>query len=335
MKRIRMPLRWVVSIVVLVISSAVAVAQTAAQGQLLVLLRDASALAIVDPASGKVLGQVPTARDPHEVTASADGKIAFVASPSDGISVIDIAARKEIRRVKPGPGSSPHDVVFVDGKVYFTIEGYKSIGRYDPSANTIDWTLGIGQDGTHLLAFTRDRGTVFVPNRESNSVTMVEGITAGPSKAKLTVIPIPGKLPEGIDVSPDGREVWTATRNDGKVSIIDVASRKVAQTIDLGMKDANRLKFTLDGRVLIIDGGVGSLVVVDAASRKEIKRVTLSPERTADGAILVAPDGLHAYLGLRAKDRVAEFDLKTLEVTREFTMGPGSGPGCIYWIGAN
>lgn len=105
------------------------------------------------------------------------------------------------------------------------------------------------------------------------------------------------------------------------------------QTIDLRMKDANRLKVPPDGRVLIID--TASLVVMVAASRKEIKRVTLGPEETGDGAILVAPDGSRAYLGLRAKDRAGEFDLKTLEVTREFTMGPGSGPGCIHWIGAN
>ena len=335
MNLFRITFRWVVSLAALVTAATIAAAQAPAPGRLLVLLRDASALAIVDPVSGTVLGKAPTARDPHEVTASADGRLAFVASPSDGISVIDVAARKEIRRVNPGPGSGPHDVVFADGKVYFTIEGYKSIGRYDPSTNAIDWTLGIGQDGTHLLAFNRDRSAVFMPNRGSNSVTMAEGVSAGPSKTKLTVIPVPGKLPEGIDLSPDGREVWTATRNDGSVSIIDVASRKVVQTIDLKMKDANRLKFTPDGRVLIIDGKAASLVVMDAASRREVKRVPLGPGETGDGAILVAPDGSRAYLGLRAKDRVAEFDLKTLEVTREFTMDAGSGPGCIYWIGAN
>jgi DNA-binding beta-propeller fold protein YncE len=335
MNSLGIELRCLASLGALVATATIAVAQTPAPGQLLVLLRDASALAVVEPASGKVLGQAPTARDPHEVTVSADGRLAFVASPSDGISVIDIAARKEIRRVNPGPGSGPHDVVFAGGKVYFTIEGYKSIGRYDPSTNSIDWTLGIGQDGTHLLAFNQDRSAVFLPNRGSNSVTMVEGIVAGPSKAKLTVIPIPGNLPEGIDVSPDGREVWTATRNDGRVSIIDVASRRVVQTLDLKMKDANRLKFTPDGRVLDIDGAAASLIVLDAASRREIKRVTLGPERTGDGAILVAPDGQRAKLGLRAKDRVAEFDLKTLEVTREFAMDAGSGPGCMYWVGAN
>ena len=333
MSPVKISRRCIVSLGALVAAASFVTAQTPSPERLLVLLRDASALAIVDPVSGTVLGRVPTARDPHEVTASPDGRLAFVASPSDGISVIDIAAQKEIRRVDPGPGSGPHDVLFSGGKVYFTIEGYKSIGRYDPQTNQIDWTLGIGQDGTHLLVLSNDMSTMFMSNRRSNSVTMVEGVTEGPSEATLTVIPVPGEFPEGIDLSPDGREVWTATRNDGGVSIIDVASRQVVQTLDLGMTDANRLKFTPDGRVLIIDGEAASLVVMDAASRREIKRVSLGSADTGDGAVLVARDGSRAYLGLRAADRVAVLDLTTLEVTKEIPMGPGSGPGCMYWIG--
>ena len=337
MSAVRTSLWWVVSLSLGAFVSwlSIASAQAPSSGRLLVLLRDASALAIVDPASRTVLARVPTGRDPHEVTASADGRLAFVASMVDGISVIDIAAQEEIRRVDPGPGSRTHDVLFAGGKVYFTIEGYKSIGRYDPSTDEIDWTLGIGQDGTHLLVLNRETNTLFMPNTRSNTVTMAENIMAGPSESKLTVIPIPGELPEGIDLSPDGREVWTATRNDGGVSIIDVASRTVVQTLNLGMKDANRLKFTPDGRVLIIDGEAASLVVLDAASREEIKRVTLGPVDTGDGAVLVSPDGTRAYLGLRAADRVAVLDLTTLEVTHEMPMGDGAGPGCMYWIGAN
>ncbi len=337
MSAVRTSLWWVVSLSLGAVVSwlSIASAQAPSSGRLLVLLRDASALAIVDPASRTVLARVPTGRDPHEVTASADGRFAFVASMVDGISVIDIAAQEEIRRVDPGPGSRTHDVLFVGGKVYFTIEGYKSIGRYDPSTDEIDWTLGIGQDGTHLLVFDSETNTLFMPNTRSNTVTMAENVMAGPSESKLTVIPIPGELPEGIDLSPDGREVWTATRNDGGVSIIDVASRTVVQTLNLGMKDANRLKFTPDGRVLIIDGEAASLVVLDAASREEIKRVTLGPVDTGDGAVLVSPDGTRAYLGLRAADRVAVLDLNTLEVTHEMPMGEGAGPGCMYWIGAD
>ena len=340
MRRVKTSLRRLLSLslgalVALVALVGVATAQTPSPGRLLVLLRDASALAIVDPATGNILGRVPTGRDPHEVTASADGRLAFVASMVDGISVIDIAAQEEIRRVDPGPGSQTHDVLFAEGKVYFTIEGYKSIGRYDPSTDTIDWTLGIGKDGTHMLVLDRDRGAMFMPNIGSNSVTMVENVMAGPASARLTDIPVPGERPEGIDLSPDGRELWTATRGDGGVSIIDVETRRVVETLDLGMVDANRLKFTPDGRVLIIDGEAATLVVMDAATRSVIERVTLGSTDTGDGAVLVGPDGRRAFLGLRAADRVAVVDLETLEVTLEIPMGAGAGPGCLYWIGAS
>ena len=327
--------RWMVSLLVLaVLASGGLSAQERSSERLLVLLRDASALAIVDPASGTVLGRVPTGRDPHEVTATPDGRLAFVASPSDGISVIDIATQREIRRVDTGPGSGPHDVIFAEGKLYFTIEGYKSIGRYDPEADQIDWTLGIGQESTHMFVLGADGRTLFMANRGSNTVTMAEGAVDGPSETTLSVIPIPGDRPEGIDVSPDGEEVWTATRDDGGVSIINVASKEVVRTLDLGMLDANRLKFTPDGRVLVIDGEAASLVVLDAASRDVIKRISLAEMDTGDGAILVSRDGTRAYLGLRAADRVAVLDLSTLEVTEEIMLDEGDGPGCMFWAAA-
>src|ERR1700674_5639585 len=80
---------------------------------LLVLNKDENALAIVDPVAMRVVGRVPTGEGPHEVTASSDGKFAFVANygarnPGNTISVIDIAAQKELRRVDLGPLRRPH-----------------------------------------------------------------------------------------------------------------------------------------------------------------------------------------------------------------------------------
>jgi DNA-binding beta-propeller fold protein YncE len=105
------------------------------------------------------------------------------------------------------------------------------------------------------------------------------------------VIPV-GKGPEGIDISPDGTEVWTAHSRDGKVSIISVATHRVIQTLDLNTKRSNRLKFSPDGKlVLISDLEGGDLIVLDAHSRKEIKRLRLG--RMAEG-VLIAPDGARA-----------------------------------------
>ena len=312
--------------------ASVAPAQTNQTGRLLVLLRNASALAFVDPASGNVVGRVPVGRDPHEVTVTPDGSTAFVASPGVGISMIDVRAMKEIRRIDTGTASAPHDVLYAGGKLYFTAEGYKSIGRYDPVANKVEWMLGIGQDGTHLLVLAKDQQTLWVPNRGSNSVSVIDGVAGGPPRYKVMAIPVPGITPEGIDLSPDGTELWTATRGDGAVSIIDTSSRRVKQSFGLRLTDANRLKFTPDGsKVLILDGGTGRLTILDAKARKEIKQLKVADRDTGDGGVFVMPDGSRAYLGLRDDHSVVEVDLKTLEVAHRWPMGADSGPGCINW----
>src|ERR1700752_2417400 len=80
---------------------------------LLVLNKTDATLVIVDPATNEIRGSIPTGEGPHEVVVSTDGKLAFVSNyggPGGGrtISVIDLAARKELRRVDVSPLTRPH-----------------------------------------------------------------------------------------------------------------------------------------------------------------------------------------------------------------------------------
>src|SRR5258705_2939031 len=54
--------------------------QPAPPGSLLVLAKTDQTLSIVDPATLKVLGRVPSGPDPHEVVASSDGRVAFISN---------------------------------------------------------------------------------------------------------------------------------------------------------------------------------------------------------------------------------------------------------------
>ncbi len=297
---------------------------------LLVLNKDANELAIVDPRSNKVAGRVGVGEGPHEVCASDDGKLAFVSNygnPGNTISVVDLAAQKELRRVPLAPLTRPHGIACADGKVYFTAEANKVIGRYDPAANKIDWVLGTGQNTTHMVLLSKDRNTIFTANIGSDSITMIE--RAGNAGWNETVISV-GKGPEAIDLAPDGKEFWTAHSRDGGISVIDVAAKKVVQTIDIHTQRSNRIKFTLDGgKVLVSDLGGGELVILDAASRKEIKRLKVG--KNPEG-ILMAPDGSRAYVALAGDNAVAMIDLKTLEAAGRIETG--KGPDGMAWAAA-
>jgi YVTN family beta-propeller protein len=301
---------------------------------LLVLEKDDKSLAIVDPASLKVLGRAPAGNDPHEVVASDDGKFAYISnygafsSPLHTLSVVDLSARKALSTVDIGGLLAPHGLQFAGGKVYFTAEGSKAIGRYDPAGQKIDWVLGIGQNRTHMLVVAKDLNTIFTSNVNSDTISIINRDKNGDASGWIETPIAVGKGPEGFDVSPDGREVWAANSHDGTVSIIDVAGKKVTQTLDPHTKFANRVKFTPDGKlVLISDLGTGNLVVLDAVTRKETKRISLGQ---GAAGILIKPDGSVAYVAVSRDNYIAIVDLKTLNVTGHIPTG--KGPDGMAWV---
>ena len=300
---------------------------------LLVLEKSDEKLAIVDPANLKIVGRVPSGGAPHEVVASDDGKFAYISNYAGQqvgqlktLGVVDLTAQKALTPVDLGALRAPHGLAFADGKVYFTAEANKVIGRYDPAGNQVDWILGTGQNVTHMIALSKDLKTIFTSNIGSDSICFIE---PGGGRNGWNVTPVSvGKGPEGFDLSPDGKEVWAANSGDGSVSVIDVASKKVTATLDLKTKRTNRLKFTPDGKLVVIsDDGGGEVVFVDAATRKERKRLKVGkgPEGT-----LVQPDGAKAYVALSGENAVAVINLKTLEVTGK--IATGNGPDGLAWV---
>ena len=297
---------------------------------LLVLNKSENSLAIVDPATQKVVARIATGEGPHEVAASSDGKLAVVTNygakePGHSLSIIDLTTQKEIHRPDLGPLGRPHGILFGDGQFYFTVELNKLIARYDPATNNLDWLLGVGQRRTHMLVRTKYLNEIFTSNVDSNSVTAIEK-SSDASGWKETNIPV-GKGPEGLDLSPDDKEVWAANSGDGTVSVIETATSKVTHTFDVRTKHSNRLKFTPDGKLaLISDPETNELVIVDTATRKITKMLNVGRN---PGGILIVPDGSRAYVALAGDNAVAIIDLHTLEVSGKIETG--QGPDGLAW----
>jgi YVTN family beta-propeller protein len=140
-----------------------------------------------------------------------------------------------------------------------------------------------------------------------------------------------GKGPEGFDVSPDGKEVWAANSHDGTVSIIDVSKKSVVQSLNVGTRMSNRLKFTPDGKfVFISDLGGRDLVVVDVGARKELKRIALGG---GAAGILMQLDGSKAYVAVGSQNGVTIINLTSMEITGHIETGPG--PDGLSWANLN
>jgi DNA-binding beta-propeller fold protein YncE len=319
-------------------------AQSTPQKSLLALSKADHILAIIDPVTLKILARVPVGQDPHEVIASSDGKKAYVTIYGGGslheLNIIDLVAQKALPSFDTKPLMGPHGLTFADGKVWFSAEGSKAVGRYDPATGSMDWCMGTGQNRTHMIYVTPDGKNVYTTNVSSGTVSiLVDTLLPAPVSptgqvfpgAKphwewiQTVIPV-SKGSEGFDVSPDGRELWTAASDDGTIAIIDIAAKKLVEKLDAKVFGANRLQFTPDGkRVLISSLRTGDLFVYDAVSRKELKRLNIGH---GGAGILVDTDGSRAFIGCTPDNYVAVIDLKTLSVAGHIDMG---GPDGLAW----
>ena len=349
MKRILIGFGVVVGTLYLVAGSVAACeAQSTPKRSLLALSKTDHTLAIIDPASLKILARIPVGTDPHEVIASSDGKTAYVTIYGGGslheLDVLDLIAQKPLVSLDTRPLFGPHGLVFADGKAWFTAEGSKSIGRYDPATGKLDWSMGTGQDRTHMIFVSPDAKSIYTTNVSSGTVSiltsaMVQGGPPGPPPGgqgapkqqgpppgggglreqwTQAIVPV-SRGSEGFDVSPDGKQLWTAASEDGTIAVIDLPAKKLSVKIDAHVQGANRLKFTPDGKQVFISSlGTGDLIVYDAVSQKEVKRLKIGH---GAAGILMDPAANRAFIACSADNNIVVVDLKTLEVTGRFDVG--------------
>jgi YVTN family beta-propeller protein len=341
-----------------------ALPQVPSSSVLLVLAKNDSTVALVDPTTLQVLERVAAGPDPHEIVASEDGKLAFISnyggldSALNTISVVDLVGRKALPPIDLGALRSTHGLAFEGGELYFTAETNKVIGRYDLATRHVDWILGTGQDRTHMIVVSDHLDRIITSNVASGTVSIIEQFTqangssgpplggppgsdppaGGPPPGmprlswRVTNVPA-GKGAEGFDVSPDGREIWVANAQDATITIIDVATRKATQTLPIPIKRANRLKFTPDGKLSLIsdlganaNAGDSSLLVIDTSTHWVVKKLNLGG---GAAGILIAPDGSRAYVAVSSSDKVAVVDLKTLQVAGQISAG--KQPDGLAW----
>src|SRR5271163_1038429 len=146
MSRKKSVVRKICHLIAVTFIASLAFAQ-APSATLLILAKSDNTVAIVDPATLQVLARVPAGPDPHEIIASDDGKLAFISnyggsdSSLNTISMVDLVAHKPLPPIDLGALRSTHGLTFAGGKLYFTAETNKAIGRYDPVTQRVDWIL--------------------------------------------------------------------------------------------------------------------------------------------------------------------------------------------------
>src|SRR4029077_13502367 len=196
-------------------------------------------LALVDPATEKVLVKLPTGLGPHEVAVSPDGRTAYVSNfgrysvypagdtehdkAGHTITVVDLVDRKVKNTFDLGTHTGPHGmIVSHDGKlVWVTTETPQAVLELDSATGKIQHVWNTTQERSHMIVATPNETKFYVTNTVSGSVSVIDR-----SNGEVKVLPT-GPGTEGIAISPDGKEVGAASRLDDKIEIISTATDSI------------------------------------------------------------------------------------------------------------
>ena len=244
--------------------------------RLMVACGDSSKADIIDIATGKSVARIPFGDDPEVFDLSLDGKTAYLSAEDEGaLTVVDVATGKSIRSVPVG--KEPEGVLTSpDGKrVYVTSEVANMVHVVDPEAGKVLKNIAVGKRPRRMV-LAADGKELWVTNELGASISIVS--TAGLSVIDTLKFEIKGMraddiTPVGIALAPDGKTAYVGLGRANHVAWVDVASRKVTNTVLVG-KRAWYVAVTRDGSRLFVANGLSDdVTVVDVAQVKALKTI--------------------------------------------------------------
>lgn len=124
------------------------------------------------------------------------------------------------------------------------------------------------------------------------------------------------RQPFGLALSPDGKSLWVACMSAGNVTIIDLASNRIAQTIPL-TSGANEVAFDPSGAYAYVTSRWGQEVaIVDAHNGEIIATFNPGPTQSVIGfdnrALAFTPDGRYLFIAARKPSSLLMLDTDKL-----------------------
>ena len=233
----------------------------------------AGAVWAIDAAAGAVVAKVLVGKHPAHVVVAGDGRTAYITNGGDNtVSVVDTAAQRVIGVIPVG--ASPHGLrISPDGKQVWVanLKG-GTVSVIDTATRKQVAQIAAGK-GPAQVGFTPDGRLGFVSLSEENKVAMINPV----SRKVIRKIAV-GTVPIQLHATPDSALVLVANQGTPKkpgttVSVIDVASMKVAATIETGA-GAHGVVVDRDGRHAFVTNTYANTVsVIDVVERKVVATV--------------------------------------------------------------
>jgi len=255
--------------------------------RLFTTIESENSLKVVDTRTDKVVDTIPLTGRPNQCASTPDGR--YVGVPIRDGNSVDIVDTAERKVVKVLPVLQPHNCYNAgdDDTIFVSSMGEQEINLIDLKkmdyakkipVGGIPRPYAVSKDGKRLYAALSDfHGFVIASIPDQKIVARVELPPAPPAACRLE----PHTPTHGIELSPDGKELWVTSLADSGVYVYDVATNHFSAEIQVG-KCPNWITFSPDGRYgAVSNSGSDDSSIIDTRTRREVARVKVgrSPKR--------------------------------------------------------
>lgn len=242
--------------------------------------------------------------------------LAFVVnSGSASISVVDMGAEKELRRI-PVLREPHHLALSPDGRELLVGD---TVGNemlfLDPATGAVKRQVPVADP--YQLGFSPNGRFLTVNGLARNQVDVYDAATM----KLLHRFPL-ASMPSHLAYAPDSSVVYVSLQGSDRLAAIDLTRMAVLWDAPVGRTPAGVLWH--DGRVLVADMGADDIAVVDPTDGRVERRIHVG--RGAHQMFL-SPDGRTIWVNARVEGTTTALDARSLAVTRTYRI-PG-GPDCI------
>jgi YVTN family beta-propeller protein len=225
----------------------------------------------IDPATGKK-GQTLKIKDPYNMYYTPDGKYAIVVA--ERIHQLDFRDAQTMRLVKsllvPCRGVDHMDFSANGRYLIASCEFAGAVVKVDVESLTVLGTLDLpGHGMPQDVKLSPDGAVFYVADMQVNGVHLVDG-----DRLRVLGFLPTGKGAHGLYASRDSKVLYVSNREEGTVSVIDFATRKVAHKWEIPHGTPDMGGVSADGKVLWLSGRYSKEVyAIDTADGHLLARI--------------------------------------------------------------
>lgn len=312
-------------------------------GKLYIVNKRSCSITVFDLKQGKEITEIPIEIEPHEPTTLTNQSKVVVTNYGTlevlgkSITVINAKTNTIEKTIDLGSSLAPHGIVAFpnSNKVGVVTDVGNNLLVVDIEKGVVEKNIPTQQIISHLLVLDPKKPLAYVSNVNSGSVSVID-LELG---KVIKIIPC-GLKTEGIDITPDGSEIWVTNNKENTISVINTTTYQITNTLPAG-KESLRLKFSIDGKhCLVTNATDGTISVYDQHTKKQIKTILLHGKANLveklfyhtprPVGILMHPNGKYAFIANSNANKIEVIDMKTFTVVS--TIGTAKIPDGLALI---